>query len=115
LADSVEEAAITGAQSATTTAITSTKSTIAKNIEKQGLVSGASQLAAGTGTLKSSVDSMADQIMSKLSKLSKSDLMNIADNAQSVSNASKTYNSFGGNGSYKTVTFIYKMDEVSPK
>lgn len=115
LADSVEKAAITSAQSATTTSITSTKSTIAKNIESQGLVSGASKLAAGTGTLKSSVDSMADQILGKLSKLSKSDLLNIVKNAKSVVDAGKSYNSFGGNGNYNSVTFIYKTDEVSPK
>jgi len=114
LADSVEQAAIAAAQSATTQSIDSTKSTIAQNIEKQGLVSGASQLAAGTGELKSSVDSMADQVLGKLSQLSKSDLLNVIKNIKSVSNAGKSYNSFGS-GSYNAVTFIYKTDEVSPK
>lgn len=115
LADSVEQAAISAAQSATTTTVASTKFTIAKNIEYQGLVSGASELAAGTNTLKTSVDSMVDQVMGKLSKLSKSDLTSIIKNAESISSAAKSYNSFGGNGSYNSVTFIYKVDEVSPK
>ncbi len=115
LADSVEQAAISAAQSATTTTVASTKLTIAKNIEYQGLVSGASELAAGTNTMKTSVDSMVDQVMGKLSKLSNSDLTSIIKNAESLSSAAKSYNSFGGNGSYNSVTFIYKVDEVSPK
>ena len=111
----VQTCALPISQSATTTTVASTKLTIAKNIEYQGLVSGASELAAGTNTLKTSVDSMVDQVMGKLSKLSKSDLTSIIKNAESISSAAKSYNSFGGNGSYNSVTFIYKVDEVSPK
>lgn len=76
---------------------------------------GAQTLSKGYKTLYDGINSAVKQATSKLSSLSSSDLMAVAKNAESISNAAKSYNSFGGNGSYNSVTFIYKADEVAPK
>lgn len=90
------------------------KGTITFSSKQAELAKGANQLKSGAKTLDDGLNTAMDKVSGQLSKLSKSNLINVAENAESIQKAGKSYNSFGS-GSYKAVTFIYKMDEVSPK
>ncbi|MGN8763751.1 hypothetical protein [Hornefia butyriciproducens] len=79
------------------------------------LASGAAALAKGAKTLDKSVDSAMNKAKSEIDKLNASNLLDVVDNAKAIQNAAQNYNSFGNTKTYKSVTFIYKMDEVSPK
>ncbi len=79
------------------------------------LASGAVALAKGAKTLDKSVDSAMNEAKSEIDKLNASNLLDVVDNAKAIQNAAQNYNSFGNTKTYKSVTFIYKMDEVSPK
>ncbi|MDD6299075.1 hypothetical protein [Hornefia butyriciproducens] len=79
------------------------------------LASGAAALAKGAKTLDKSVDSAMNEAKSEIDKLNASNLLDVVDNAKAIQNAAQNYNSFGNTKTYKSVTFIYKMDEVSPK
>lgn len=115
VAESVRQASETAAAQGAVSGVNSTKLNIAKNIEEQGLVSGANQLAAGAKQLNEGVKELVSKAMSKLSSLSSSDLVKVMNNINSVGNAAKGYNSFGGKGSYNSVKFIYKTDAISLK
>ena len=78
------------------------------------LASGAAALAKGAKTLDKSVDSAMNKAKSEIDKLNASNLLDVVDNAKAIQNAAQNYNSFGNTKTYKSVTFIYKMDEVSP-
>ena len=79
------------------------------------LASGAAALAKGAKTLDKSVDSAMNKAKSEIDKLNASNLLDVVDNAKAIQKAAQDYNSFGNTKTYKSVTFIYKMDEVSPK
>lgn len=79
------------------------------------LSSGAAALAKGAKTLDKSVDSAMNKAKSEIDKLNASNLLDVVDNAKAIQKAAQDYNSFGNTKTYKSVTFIYKMDEVSPK
>ncbi|MDY5423195.1 hypothetical protein [Hornefia butyriciproducens] len=79
------------------------------------LASGAATLAKGAKTLDKSVDSAMNKAKSEIDKLNASNLLDVVDNAKAIQKAAQDYNSFGNTKTYKSVTFIYKMDEVSPK
>ena len=90
------------------------KGTITFSSKQAELAKGADQLKSGAKTLDDGLNTAMDKVSGQLSKLSKSNLIDAAENAESIAKAGKSYNSFGS-GSYNAVTFIYKTDEVSPK
>ena len=89
--------------------------TVTFSSKEAELASGAATLAKGAKTLDKSVDSAVDKVKSEVDKLSASNLLDVVDNAKAIQKAAQDYNSFGSSKTYKSVTFIYKMDEVSPK
>lgn len=115
VADSVKRASEAAASQGVVTGINQTKLSIATNIEGQGLVSGANQLAAGAKELNDGVTELVNQAMAKLDSLNQGDLLNVMKNVNAVGNAAKGYDSFGGKGSYNSVKFIYKTDAISLK
>lgn len=89
--------------------------TVTFSSKEAELASGAAALAKGAKTLDKSVDSAMNKAKSEIDKLSASNLLDVVDNAKAIQKAAQDYNSFGNTKTYKSVTFIYKMDEVSPK
>ncbi len=73
---------------------------------------GVNQLASGAKLLDSTVTSAIDKVKTELGSLNVSGIANAVKNSRALGSAAAGYNSFGGKGSYDTVTFIYKMDEV---
>ena len=78
------------------------------------MATGAKKLAAGANTLDSSLNTAVNKLTSQMSSMGSGSLLKALKNVESIQDAAKSYDSFGS-GSYKTVTFIYKTDEVSPK
>ncbi len=89
--------------------------TVTFSSKEAELASGAAALAKGAKTLDKSVDSAMNKAKSEIDKLNASNLLDVVDNAKAIQKAAQDYNSFGNTKTYKSVTFIYKMDEVSPK
>ena len=89
--------------------------TVTFSSKEAELASGAAALAKGAKTLDKSVDSAMNKAKSEIDKLNASNLLDVVDNAKAIQKAAQNYNSFGNTKTYKSVTFIYKMDEVSPK
>ena len=98
---------------------------LAKNTGKlksgaAALDDGASQLAVGLDQLADGTDEFSDaihkasgELKDKLSEMDTEDLDRVLDNFDSLKAAAKRYKSFEDGGSYESVTFIYKMDEVA--
>lgn len=90
--------------------------TVAFSQGQNKLATGAKALASGTKTLDKSIDEAISEAKGELNKLEESNVLNAVDNAKAVQKAAEDYTSFGNTTkTYKSVTFIYKMDEVSPK
>ena len=77
------------------------------------LAEGLNQLADGTGKFSDAISKASDELKDKLSELDTDELNRVLDNFDSLKAAAKRYKSFEDGGSYESVTFIYKMDEVT--
>jgi len=82
---------------------------------EDSLVSGISQLNDGAKELNDGVSDAVKTMKSEMSKLDTKDLETVMDRVQELKDASESYQSFGGKGSYDSVKFIYKTDDISPK
>lgn len=83
--------------------------------KERELTEGIAELAKGAKALNEGVSQMSGQLSDQLSKLDPEELTDLLDGLKAMQNAAKGYDAFGGKGSYDSVKFIFKAEEISSK